>query len=139
MKANELRIGNYVLWTELVSLEESPHKVEVSGIFKTGIITKEYGNSRLEEWLLKFGFEKIIKEGNDHFFDEITYELELKGRRLYFNYCDDDFSSSIADSKKVYEDTPNYICLDGHLAKHVHQLQNLYFALTGEELTIKTK
>lgn len=37
----------------------------------------------------------------------------------------------------VYEESNDFICLGG--VAFVHQLQNIYFALTGEELTVKTK
>jgi hypothetical protein len=40
------------------------------------------------------------------------------------------------DEYSVFNDNGDYITLKG--IKYVHQLQNLYFALTGEELTIKT-
>jgi len=65
-----------------------------------------------EEWLLKFGFE--IKQGR--FGNEYWGKINL-------------YTSS--DKKIVF-------CFDGYLKgiKYVHQLQNLYFALTGNELTL---
>lgn len=57
-----------------------------------------------EEWLLKFGFEKAY---------ETCYQYK-------------DF---ILNDKFIMMDIDITIQL-----KHVHQLQNLYFALTGEEL-----
>lgn len=60
-----------------------------------------------EEWLLKFGFIKRYKD---------CYE----------------FGKLILNDKFVMMD------IDIHLElRYVHQLQNLYFTLTGEELTIK--
>ena len=60
-----------------------------------------------EEWLLKFGFEK-------------RYETCFQ----YKNF--------ILNDKFIMMDIDITIQL-----KYVHQLQNLYHALTGEELTIK--
>ena len=64
-----------------------------------------------EGWLLKFGFEKKIG------WDDLIYHVK--------------------NNVDLYEFLSGYEYYDFHI-KHVHQLQNLYFALTGEELkTIK--
>lgn len=70
-----------------------------------------------EEWLLKFGFEK----GNDFIGDCFYIEREkedfvLHPKKDYFYF---------------------YFLYDSVEVKHVHQLQNLYFVLTNEELTLK--
>jgi len=68
-----------------------------------------------EEWLLKFGFEKndnnqfILMEGSV----DILFNKDLNG------WTCDGINFSI------------------NMTEHVHQLQNLYFALTGEELKLK--
>lgn len=62
-----------------------------------------------EEWLLKFGFEK----SGDHYnkwVDDVRAFILLND----FTLCDIDLKVEI---------------------KYVHQLQNLYFALTGKEIT----
>lgn len=69
-----------------------------------------------EEWLVKFGFEI-----NKHHFTKWINETNT-------------FIIMFDDRKKNY-----FICdcpIDCNI-KFVHQLQNLYFALTGEELEIK--
>lgn len=122
MKANELRIGNLV------------H----DRLRKTNLIVTAYSNAVLftggatgkpislfepipltEEWLLKFGFEDgtrkrlgVSKDG------EICVSFHRK-RGIAF----------ISDSRDN-----NYAFSSP--CEHVHQLQNLYFALCGEELTI---
>jgi hypothetical protein len=78
-----------------------------------------------EEWLLKFGFQEKDRRQN-RFIKNDDFELEFQGDKVA--YC-------------VWggEDAPHLTQFFGH-CKHVHQLQNLYFALTGEELEItKTK
>ena len=63
-----------------------------------------------EEWLVKFGFIKRTPTG--YYFDM---------GRMSINLPDFEYKNIRIDVK----------------LKYVHQLQNLYFALTGEELTIK--
>lgn len=72
-----------------------------------------------EEWLEKLGF---TTDGRHH---TVCYDLGLL---------------SIEVPNKLYSSGRAYFnswCILNEMPKHVHQLQNLYFALTGEELTIK--
>ena len=71
-----------------------------------------------EEWLLKFGFV------------DKNYTLELKAKRktIVFNW----FSKVVSTGKRS-----GYYSRKYRHIKYVHQLQNLYFALTGEELEVK--
>ena len=71
-----------------------------------------------EEWLLKFGLEKL---------DIDLYKIDNEYFILFFNE-----TYYIAD-----EDWKNKKRIIGKGLIYVHQLQNLYFALTGEELTLK--
>lgn len=69
-----------------------------------------------EEWLVKFGF---TKDKNLFFHDKCSYiQSDAYNCGGGFGYC-------LNDEK-----------IDFLHIKYVHQLQNLYFALTGEELTI---
>jgi hypothetical protein len=61
-----------------------------------------------EEWLLKFGFEIT-----NNFQTKDRFQTHKQDGIIWFEY--------------------GYISIE---LKYVHQLQNLYFALTGEELTI---
>ncbi len=63
-----------------------------------------------EEWLVKFGFEAE----NGYPFKMLKGFIKIRNGIWFFKYYDLDIE-----------------------IKHVHQLQNLYFALTGEELEIK--
>jgi len=72
-----------------------------------------------EEWLLKFGFEKNLNSNN------IIYYILAGKCLLEYN-----LTHNIADIvKKVHLDL--FIEIE-----YVHQLQNLYFALTCEELLL---
>lgn len=143
MKLQDLRIGNYVVY------EATTHIVSAigrSGIYswwvKDGEPVIEYclkdaGGVQVEdpyfdqisnyepmpiteEWLLKFGFEKSTLDGDNTW-------LNLRYRYLTFS------SDESVEFKKVYLTVSrmDIIC------EYVHELQNLYFALTGEELTIR--
>jgi hypothetical protein len=70
-----------------------------------------------EEWLLKLGIHKIgcDNEGDDLF----ATKLNTPADEVWLNRIEGDF----------------YLQEYGKKIKYVHQLQNLYFALTNEELT----
>ena len=115
MKANELRIGNYV--NDSIGLIT----IGLNGNIKFADVYHPIPLT--EEWLLKFGLEKRyagwfeIRSRFDGDYDEFSYNINTKEIHL------------LQDSGRKYE---VHLCN----IKHVHQLQNLYFALTGEELTI---
>lgn len=115
MKNNELRIGNLVL---ALTGETKYTEVLVNTIFGYGINSyyneAEYVYDEIkpipltEEWLLKFGFEK-------------------KGTRAIF------YTLNNVDVWELNGGFANDLDLP---IKYVHQLQNLYYALTNQELTI---
>lgn len=119
MNANELRIGNIVTYHGETDMDCVLDAIDIFNI-----ATKYMHNDEIhspivitEEWLLKFGFKKPAHSWNGdkfHLSEWDAYPL---------NWC-------VAMNK-------NGAVLVEKL-KYVHQLQNLYFALTGEELTIKT-
>jgi hypothetical protein len=128
MKASELRIGNYI---KLMFNYEDYETIQVTSDELVDVDKKRADYEPLpltEDWLLKFGFENIDKGDNDY----ITYSdsnhdyyLQIDVRRK--------------DSKYTILDNTNYELISFSMVDivYVHQLQNLYFALTGEELTIK--
>ena len=148
MKAQDLRIGNLVtidneefhptmkdiplqvtqilereslergIWTHAVSLEY-PNKLK-------NVYYQNFGQylefikpiPLTEEWLIKFGFEPELKNKdsiNGEFIVYWKYPFVFNTNHGWWLYS------------KQLKIQPEY----------VHQLQNLYFALTGEELTIK--
>ena len=104
MKANELRIGN---WVTLDGKE-----IQIVFINSTNFHQLFQPIPLTKEWLLMFGLKKEFGE----------YTLTDSYWRIG---VDRDFNVSVMG--------------EYHLCKceYVHQLQNLYFALTGEELEIK--
>ena len=111
MKANELRIGNLILKEgEIITVSSfTLYNVERDEeAFEPIVLT--------EKWLLKLGFEWDIfyqgyTDGN-----WVIKPNDEKGYRLSYG-------------KRKYDVIVWTI-------QYVHQLQNLYFALTGKELTI---
>lgn len=111
MKANELRIGNYTINENGGVVEMYSTRIR---IFSDGTIN--YKPIPLtEEWLLKFGFEE----------SENCYELEINGSISIFFAG---YLGVMIDGVFSFLDKDQF---------YVHQLQNLYFALTNEELTLK--
>jgi hypothetical protein len=88
-----------------------------------------------EEWLVKFGFDRLdhANEYGEGFVSAHGWcaKYSIDGLRILqpsekSNWADKQDSFSIIGLNDV-----------NLWVKHVHQLQNLYFALTGEQLTIK--
>ena len=117
IRANELRIGNYYhLVEEGVDINEV---YQISDGYSLHLID-EYNNAKpiplTEEWLLKMCFEcGQLKTSKRFWIPNFNIRIFNKSGK-----------TQVSHSGKVYE----------HI-KYVHQLQNLYFALTGEELKIK--
>jgi hypothetical protein len=126
MKASELRIGNLVYYGRHIVPIKSIH---IESVFKDSVNVYIEINENLqnyivdideikpipltEEWLLKFGFKKDL--GNDLYLDSTSTSFFIwENNRV-----------ELLDNK-------NNICISH--CDYVHQLQNLYFALTREEL-----
>jgi hypothetical protein len=121
MKANELRIGNYV-WDDysgemiVYAILNSYEGKEMVNLKKQeGLPEGRYLLETLhripltEEWLLKFGF----RSNNGYPLKLLCGYIKIRNGVWFFKYNK----------------------LDIEL-QYVHQLQNLYFALTGKELEI---
>lgn len=125
LKSNELRIGNLVKEIDfnrigvVKTIGKDRFSIKLEKITLACSIKIIKPIPLTEEWLLKFGFAKQcdylyfdFENGNISFNDEIKKGISL----CIGTYC----SSGLA-----FENI-----------KHVHQLQNLFFALTGEELKL---
>jgi len=115
MKAEELRIGNLVRepFYESYETEEfvTVDCIEVDNNWK------DYEPIPLtEEWLLKMGFEKDNIDSDDY-----HWELEKFDRKVLI------YSQLNCDSEV-------YTLSCSRIYYYVHEVQNLYYALTKEEL-----
>lgn len=106
MEANELRIGNYVLDSY------------------NGKITR-----------INWQEIKWIQEVTDRYASiELTEEILLKCGFIPCSIIDNHFNIS---GMCIWKCNDMFLCdKNGIHIKHLHQLQNLYFALTGKELEI---
>lgn len=125
IQANELRIGNLIKY--------NGSQITVEGILgrtiyhSGGKFDQNAGDNYIvfqpipltEEWLLRFNFFEVKGQG--------VLDIEIEGNR---------YLSINIDRKKCFVgcsvDWTNI-----KFPESVHQLQNLYFALTGKELEIK--
>lgn len=133
MKASELRTGNLIILLEehitvdandIYFIDNTETEGDEKPIAKGILLT--------EEWLIKIGFKKG-KYSNCFG----GFNFTLKASCCWISYTSSDFSMCIANSKSNL-DTSDFISPTHSKIIHVHQLQNLYFALTGEELNIKS-
>lgn len=117
LHAKELRIGNYYMYAGNEGIVYS--KVKTIQLNQFGLLSDIDGTNYgicgpiplTKEWLLILGFEK-------HEFDHKDNQYRFKDRLLVIRdglFCD--YGTSVVITT-------------------VHQLQNLYFALTGTELTL---
>jgi len=139
MKANELRIGNYYKAPiEFKGSVSAQINFKKDRIF---VLTKEIFLLLLslnlehliepilltEEWLLKFGFNKVIDNG---------YEDEFE-----FIYIDSNEQCRITKNKDgYYSYWPEELfgfCIDLGFEPKIHRLQNLYFELNDREFEMK--
>ena len=124
MEANELRLNNWVNHCNK-EVQITIHDLFDIAVFEDDVFTPI---PLTEEILLKFGFEKT-----DDYGDIIYYEPKDRGNRNYYICFDHE---DISFGLNVFGNCTNLLHDDSNL-QFVHQLQNLYFALTGEELILK--
>jgi len=126
MEAKELRIGNWVYNdTQEINFQVDGGCIATEELrYKANNLYKGFDAIPLtEEWLLKFGFKQRENEAYEFFeIDSVIGLFYLRPSYLGGYYFGNDVSDELNDQI-------NY--------EYVHQLQNLYFALTGEELTVK--
>ena len=124
MKAEELRIGNIVLANNVNEQALEPHVIKDGTDIDNAMWY--WGLPLSEEWMLKLGFfESKIRQG--------VYLKPIFGK---FTIDSEDFLFDIKQGMHLV-DLSDLIIHYGSEIKFVHELQNLYLALTGEELTIK--
>ena len=115
MKTTDLRLGNYI------DKYGKPIKVDF------GILQKIENGSVIykpipltEEYLLKFGFMVLEDEGDVKHYCKYKYDITWHdGNDFYFGIRD--LNGSIYSLIQIFT---------------VHQLQNLFYAIVGDELTL---
>lgn len=127
MEAKELRIGNLVHRLDLgtkqkriESILEISERLTVTGPIKVICNYDEiFPIPITEEWLLKLGFELKYEDEDDN--------------SIYF-------LNNFEITKDIFE---NIFWIDANIItpdriEYIHKVQNIYFALTGKELTVSS-
>ena len=119
MTENELRIGNWVNHPNDGNMEV--HGASFLKVFGENVSDMYQPIPLTEEWLVKFGFEEDF-EGISS-----TWHNEVKSIRIEIIHDSNGFHTIVG----AFSTWVNI--------QYVHQLQNLYFALTNTELELKSK
>jgi len=130
MKATDLRIGNLVNYKIVDKLDKRKEWFEPCEIDAVDlqVIDSDYQPIPLnEEWLLKFWFDEHGEFGE-------YYRIFNKGLIIDVEDTNNEFIVWV----RIGDDILKPLLEVGYpiaYIQYVHQLQNLYFALTNEELT----
>lgn len=130
MEVQELRIGNYIDYSTKGSICEIVGIDRFSIIESFNIKEKGYNPPRhivvfypielTDEWLLKFGFELYTEKKG------ISAPVDIaKKHPLWLRLLANEWTIFIKEGSGAFKSI-----------KYVHQLQNIYFALTGSELSV---
>jgi hypothetical protein len=125
IQANELRIGNYYMFADCEGIVYRSVKEIKHNQFG---LQSDYDGVNFEickpiilneEWLLKFGFKES---------DEGFMKIKTRKKSIYLEINLRDKRTILFSSNHYYNDI--------YHVKYIHELQNLYFALTQKELKI---
>ena len=128
-KANELRIGNLLKRNGIVVTIDGRSIFDIwddDGIVKLGYEPIEI----TEDWLIKFGFKKTYADK--------CYALPFNRHslhRLIITLADIGNILTIGDN--YASNGENLFVFTKDVVQYVHQVQNVYYSLTNEELTIR--
>jgi len=129
MKAEKLRLGNWV---------NPDFPMQVTGIYKDEILCNFEGDGSdpwdydpnylrgiylTDEWFEKFGFKQDTNS---------NYWLNLQTHYLDMIFSGNDYYAIYCQIPEFNHEPEQRVGLKS--IKYVHELQNLYYALTGKEL-----
>lgn len=126
MEATELRLNNLLMYEDsivpIIGMENNSQGVMVKIDSDIAIDSTQLKPIALTvEWFSKLGFKEAYRSSS-----RIRFDLP--------NYCRYDFD---LDSNKILE---GFLFFGNYIkCSYLHQLQNIYFTLTGEELKIEHK
>jgi len=126
MKAQELRIGNYYL-SFGIDLKQ------VETLSKDKVLIDFNPIPLTEEWLVKFGFKPFNFSNKEKGF---IIEHKDWSKSIYVRtFAEPNITGffTVFNRSECHWEEIQFIAK----VTNVHQLQNLYFALTGEELEMK--
>ena len=131
MKANELRIGNYININEPITKEDKLIRVSSYHIGKLQKMKDAYEPIPLTEYYLKkFGFSFMT--------DTTPYNYRIHKNKSFCYIRYGTFGTFENGVEKSFQGFNGLFIANKfvRVIKYVHELQNLYFGLTGEELNL---
>lgn len=135
IEASELRIGNYLFdakerLCEVMKIEITEDREFYAGAVYGGITSLPNKPIPLtEEWLIKLGLKKL--KPWLYSFPNSSELLLWSNRNEEFNHTEKNyFSFALIEEERGQR-------LFGKMVVYVHELQNTFFALKGEELIYK--
>lgn len=117
MKTSELRIGNWINNCDKDYVIDHNTFINILDCEKVTGLFFWKPKPLTEEWLGRLGFEKSSEGYWSN--GKLEVGFTTTDENIQYEYISVTYKTEMTD------------------LKYVHQLQNLYFALTGEELTIK--
>jgi hypothetical protein len=126
IKASELRIGNFVIWnsddhTEHAKIAMIAREEVAFSCGDAGLINEIEGIPLTNEWLTKLAFRR--KEKFEFYLELLAIEDSVVNGWVVCQFDQVDGKGHILQNLSI---------------RYVHQLQNLFFALTGKELILQT-
>ncbi len=145
IQAKDFRIGNIIYMIDGFNKDLREHTLDGYDIYELDSSeTLDYvceGIPLTEEWLLKFGFEKekITKWNGNGFDYQPKHSWTERTPYSHKNNVEYRIEKWTYDNGLTFENQDSFVFHDDTLIKcdFVHQLQNLYFALTNQELKLK--
>jgi hypothetical protein len=152
IQANELRLGNYIVdmsdrILEVGEIKEYAVRCQYEGLSNTGIENVRNSLFNLQDGLfgIEISHEILLKAGFEHKGLYPRNQWEQEERYLLYNVIDGTSSFLVVKVMSCYGNTytegweariDNDVIWTKEL-KYVHQLQNLFFAIAGYDLTIE--
>ena len=133
MKARELMIGNIVMRREFLPRNLDNCRFDEIVVTHNDINACYVSENDFkfipltEEWLLKFGFDKVGIALTSIAIAPLNLPCTFNLPNTPFSFC---------QGKLILTTGTGDFCVN---IEYVHQLQNLHFALTGEELELKNE
>ena len=136
IKVNELRIGNILNYTtaenDIILTDLEWQDIQWISEDEEGFNLANKPIKLTEDWLLYFGFEKLESDLN------IEYKIRLHEDFYFMINFDKNSQSYDAGYYEFDHEIGSMVFNNFTNGVHtVHQLQNLYFALRGQELKLK--
>ena len=138
IKANELRIGNYLTFC-VINDEYIEHDLPVCSIHSDNTIRLKSGKDSIGCFSLKHKAIKPIKI-SVKWLRKLGFVTNDESGRVVWKHVNNKYDFiSFEYANRYLIPTPYYFdnaFAEGYKIEYIHQLQNLFFSLTGQELQL---